>query len=327
MSAPRPAARGRPGAVPLRDGHRAARSRSITSAAATATAKSASAPACRGFCRWKGTCRCSTSAPRSRARRLYRVPGLRGRVLSSRATRAASSTCRSPGWTPAVRGTEGQPMAILIDRTKRVLVQGITGREGMARAQLMSDYGTQVVAGVHAGQRRRRRSRACRCSTRSARRGSTPGRSTSACCSFRRRWSRTPRWRRSTPGVKLLVIVPDRVPIYDVLRDRGTPRNGRGAHFVGPNTLGVLSPDAGVLGMIGGRADSARQWFFQPGRWASPAAAAASRPAWPTTSREAGIGASTIVHVGGDRVVGTAAPEIARLFEHDPADRSGRDVR
>ena len=39
-------------------------------------------------------------------------------------------------------------MSILIDQTKRVLVQGITGREGMARTKLMREYGTQVVAGV-----------------------------------------------------------------------------------------------------------------------------------------------------------------------------------
>src|SRR5947208_2034793 len=43
-------------------------------------------------------------------------------------------------------------MAILIDRTKRVVVQGITGREGQARARLMLDYGTRVVGGVTPGK-------------------------------------------------------------------------------------------------------------------------------------------------------------------------------
>src|SRR6185295_18218961 len=43
-------------------------------------------------------------------------------------------------------------MAILIDETKRVLVQGITGREGQARTRLMLDYGTKVVAGVTPGK-------------------------------------------------------------------------------------------------------------------------------------------------------------------------------
>ena len=43
-------------------------------------------------------------------------------------------------------------MSILIDQTKRVLVKGITGREGMARARLMKEYGTNVVAGVTPGK-------------------------------------------------------------------------------------------------------------------------------------------------------------------------------
>ena len=43
-------------------------------------------------------------------------------------------------------------MAILIDETKRVLVQGITGREGQARTRLMREYGTNVVAGVTPGK-------------------------------------------------------------------------------------------------------------------------------------------------------------------------------
>jgi succinyl-CoA synthetase alpha subunit len=43
-------------------------------------------------------------------------------------------------------------MSILIDQTKRVLVQGITGREGIARTKLMVGYGTQVVAGVTPGR-------------------------------------------------------------------------------------------------------------------------------------------------------------------------------
>ncbi|HEY6564610.1 MAG TPA: succinate--CoA ligase subunit alpha, partial [Pirellulaceae bacterium] len=43
-------------------------------------------------------------------------------------------------------------MSILIDETKKVIVQGITGREGMARTRLMRDYGTQVVAGCTPGK-------------------------------------------------------------------------------------------------------------------------------------------------------------------------------
>jgi succinyl-CoA synthetase alpha subunit len=116
-------------------------------------------------------------------------------------------------------------------------------------------------------------------------------------------------------GVRLLVIVPDRVPIYDVLEiDQAAKRAGTG--FIGPNTLGVLSPAQGVLGMMGGQAESARAWFF-PGP-----IGITSRSGGITTSiayylAQAGIGASSLVHVGGDAVVGMPHAEVLRLFEQD----------
>jgi succinyl-CoA synthetase alpha subunit len=117
-------------------------------------------------------------------------------------------------------------------------------------------------------------------------------------------------------GVPLLVIVPDRVPIYDVLAI-AHEADRRGARFIGPNTLGLLSPGRAVLGMIGGRADAARAWFKQGSVGVS------SRSGGITTSiayylSRAGVGLSTIVHVGGDAVVGMPHPAIMREFEADP---------
>jgi succinyl-CoA synthetase alpha subunit len=206
-------------------------------------------------------------------------------------------------------------VAILIDQSKRVLIQGITGREGQVRTKLMMDYGTNVVAGV------------------------TPGRSGEtvydlpvydtvgeACEAV------------GTPdvsvifvpgpavkdaaleaidaGVKFLVLVPDRVPIYDVLEVALVAKQA-GARFLGPNTLGCLSPEKAVLGMMGGRAASARQWFK-----AGPVGVA-SRSGGMTSSMayyigKEGIGQSTIVHVGGDAVVGLPLPEVVALFQDDP---------
>jgi succinyl-CoA synthetase alpha subunit len=117
-------------------------------------------------------------------------------------------------------------------------------------------------------------------------------------------------------GVKLLVIVPDRVPIWDVLAISNAAKDA-GANFTGPNTLGILSPGKAVLGMIGGRATSARSWFF-PGP-----VGVTSRSGGMTSSTayylaQAGIGATTLVHVGGDAVVGLPHPEVIKLFQQDP---------
>jgi succinyl-CoA synthetase alpha subunit len=206
-------------------------------------------------------------------------------------------------------------MAVLIDENKRVIVQGITGREGRARAKLMKEYGTDIVGGVTPG------------------RGGQEVEGLPVFDTVEEAWEnlgpfdvsvlfipaplvRSAALEAIAAGVRLLVIVPDRVPIYDVLEIvRAAERSG--AKFVGPNTLGVLSPGKGVLGMIGGRAVSARSWFF-PGP-----VGVCSRSGGITSSMayylaQEGIGATTLVHVGGDAVVGLPLPEVVRLFQADP---------
>lgn len=64
-------------------------------------------------------------------------------------------------------------------------------------------------------------------------------------------------------GIKLTVLVPDRVPVWDAMEIAAAAK-ANDARFIGPDTLGVLSPGKAVVGMIGGRAESARQWF-KPG--------------------------------------------------------------
>src|SRR6266700_1319051 len=137
-------------------------------------------------------------------------------------------------------------MAILIDETKRVLVQGITGREGRARTRLMREYGTNVVAGV------------------------TPGKG----------------------GQTLLGV-----PVFN------TPREAVNA-----------------VGMIGGRAESARQWF-KPGIPTGVGVISRSGGMASSTGYylgQAGVRISTIAHIGGDAVLGIRIPDAALMFEADP---------
>jgi succinyl-CoA synthetase alpha subunit len=116
-------------------------------------------------------------------------------------------------------------------------------------------------------------------------------------------------------GVKLVVIVPDRVPILDVLEIAAFAEK-HGARFVGPNTLGLVSPGKAVLGMIGGRAERARDWF-KPGNIGVTSRSGGMTSAISYYLTEAGFGQSTIVHVGGDAVVGLSHPEVASLFQED----------
>jgi succinyl-CoA synthetase alpha subunit len=119
-----------------------------------------------------------------------------------------------------------------------------------------------------------------------------------------------------TGGIRLLVIVPDRVPMYDVLEIAQVAKSS-GSRFLGPNTLGVLSPGKAILGMIGGRAVSARSWFF-PGPVGIISRSGGITSSMAYYLAQEGIGATTMVHVGGDPVVGTPIPDVVKLFQDDP---------
>ncbi len=210
-------------------------------------------------------------------------------------------------------------MAILIDETKRVIVQGITGREGQARTRLMLDYGTKVVGGVTPGKGGGEvlgipvfNS----CAEAAAAVGPVdisvlfvPGPAVKAAALD-----------AISAGVKLLVLVADRVPVWDAMEIAAAAAK-TGARFVGPNTLGVVSPGRGLAGMIGGRAESARQWFKPP---RPTGVGVISRSGGMGTSTayyvgQAGVRISTIVHVGGDSVLGLRIPDVALMFEEDAA--------
>ncbi len=115
-------------------------------------------------------------------------------------------------------------------------------------------------------------------------------------------------------GIPLLVIVPDRVPLYDVLVIAQAARQA-GARFVGPNTRGVLSPGKGMLGVLGDRAG--RAWCF-PGPVGITSRSGSMTSATAYYLAREGIGATTLVHVGSDAVVGLPHAEVVRLFEQDP---------
>src|SRR3954447_11431641 len=209
-------------------------------------------------------------------------------------------------------------MSILIDQSKRVIVQGITGREGQARARLMLDYGTKVIGGV------------------------TPGKGGQVVLGLpvfdsvaqavqqlgtidvSVLFMPAPTVKQAAieaieAGVKLLVLVPDRVPVWDAMEIAATAR-ANGANFVGPNTLGVLSPGRAVVGMIGGRAESARQWF-KPGIPSGVGVISRSGGMASSTGYylgQAGVRISTIAHIGGDAVLGIRIPDAALMFEADP---------
>ncbi len=206
-------------------------------------------------------------------------------------------------------------MAILIDEKTRVLVQGITGREGRARTRLMKGYGTNVVAGVTPGKGGQEVEGVPVYDSVYEAVEKVGGIDATAI------FVPAPLVKAAAleaidAGIKLLLLVPDRVPIHDVL-EIAAHAERRGARFIGPNTLGVLSPGRAVLGMIGGRPETARQWFRQGDIGVSSRSGGITSAISYYISR-AGFGLSTIIHVGGDAVVGLPHPDVMLLFQQDP---------
>jgi succinyl-CoA synthetase alpha subunit len=209
-------------------------------------------------------------------------------------------------------------MAILIDEKKRLLVQGITGREGRARTRLMREYGTNVVAGVTPGKGGQ--------TVLGIPVFNTPQKAVNSLGEIDISVVFVPAAgvkdaaiSAIDAGIKLTVLVPDRVPVWDGM-EIAAAATANGAMFLGPNTLGAVSPGRAVVGMIGGRAESARQWF-KPG--VPKGVGVISRSGGMASSTgyylgQAGVRISTIVHIGGDAVIGIRLPDAALMFEADP---------
>src|SRR6516225_8086986 len=209
-------------------------------------------------------------------------------------------------------------MAILIDEKKRVLVQGITGREGRARTRLMREYGTNVVGGVTPGKGGQNVLGVLVFNTPQEAVNSL-GNIDVSVVFVPASGVKEAAISAIEAGIKFAVLVPDRVPVWDAMEIAAAAK-ANDATFLGPNTLGALSPGKAVVGMIGGRAESARQWF-KPG--VPKGVGVISRSGGMASSTgyylgQAGVRISTIVHIGGDAVIGIRLPDAALMFEADP---------
>jgi len=205
-------------------------------------------------------------------------------------------------------------LAIIVDKNKKILIQGITGREGMTRTKLMVEYGSNVVAGCTPGKGGMNVNGIPVFNT-VMESVEKIGKIEISVLFVPAPLVKNAALEAMDAGINLVVLIPDRVPLYDVLEiDKAAFETG--AKFVGPNTLGVLSVGEAVLGMIGGRAAAANSWFKKGN------VGITSRSGGITSSigyylSKAGVGLTTLVHVGGDSLIGMPHPDVLKLFEKD----------
>jgi succinyl-CoA synthetase alpha subunit len=196
----------------------------------------------------------------------------------------------------------------------RVLVQGITGREAAMVVGHMLAYGTPVVAGVtpgRGGQQVHGVPVYDMVAQAVARHGAT-----ATVISVPPAGALDAVLEALAAGLRLLVLVTERVPRHDALK-AVTAARAAGATLIGPNCTGLIAPARRLkLGPIGG---DRPERCFAPGRVAvvSRSGGMTAECAWMV--RRAGEGVSVAISVGGDPLVGTRPAEALARLEHDPA--------
>ena len=205
-------------------------------------------------------------------------------------------------------------MAILADKHTKALVQGITGREAASFTKDMLDYGTRVVAGVTPGKKGQEVHGVPVYDTIRGALREHPA--DASVISVPPAMVREAALEALDNGIRLLIIVTERVPRKDVIEFLEVARD-KDARVIGPNTLGLISPGKVKLGMAGGPVEDLRK-AYTPGP-----VGIASRSGGMTTEianllTVNGIGQSTCIGIGGDPVVGSNFLQLIPLFDEDP---------
>lgn len=199
-------------------------------------------------------------------------------------------------------------MAILVDRHTRLVVQGITGREGSFHTEQMLAYGTQVVAGVTPGKGGQQVHGVPVFET--VRQAVAETGANTSIIFVPARGAADAILEAAEAGVAVVVCISEGVPTLDMIRVRRA-LEGSGTRLVGPNCPGVITPGKAKVGIMPGH-------IHAPGPVGVVSRSGTLTYEVVYALTQAGIGQSTCVGIGGDPVLGTGFVEVLELFEADP---------
>lgn len=203
-------------------------------------------------------------------------------------------------------------MSILITKNTKVLVQGITGKEGAKATRAMLDYHTNVVCGV------------------TPKKGGQESEGRPVFNSIAEAMAQFPDINVSAiyvppfaakaaileaieNNIPLISVIGERIPIHDTAYCLAAAKE-KNIRIIGPSSLGFIAPGIGRVGVVGGPLVNE---IFTPGSIGiiSRSGGMTNEVSWQL--RKAGLGQSTAVHVGGDLLMGTTYADLLRLFERD----------
>ncbi len=204
-------------------------------------------------------------------------------------------------------------MSILIDENTTFIIQGITGREAVNMTRECLDYDSKVVGGVTPGRGGRDVYGVPVYDT--VREIVAKEHVDGSVITVPAPFVRDAAFEAIDNGVKLLVIVTERTPRYEVAQVLELARM-RGTRVIGPNCLGIITPGKSKMGGIGGPAANTRQ-AYTPGRIGVMSRSGGMTTEISNSLTAAGFGQSTAVSIGGDPMIGSSYAELMPLFEAD----------
>ncbi len=199
-------------------------------------------------------------------------------------------------------------MSILLDSTTRLVVQGITGREGLYHTRNMKAAGTNIVAGMTPGRGGQTVEDVPVFDTVSEAKQATGA--NASCIFVPPPGAADAIMEAAAAGIKLIVCITEGIPVIDMTRAMLVVRE-YGATLIGPNCPGMCTPGKGKIGII-------PYQIFTPGPVGFISRSGTLTYEVVALLTEAGLGQSTCIGIGGDPIIGSTFIDHLRLFEKDP---------
>lgn len=199
-------------------------------------------------------------------------------------------------------------MSILVNKDSKVIVQGITGRDGSFHASKMKQYGTNVVGGTSPGKVGQEVDGIPVFNT--VRDAVTSTGANTSIIFVPAAFAKDAMLEAADGGIKLIVCITEGVPVEDAVYAHRYIKT-KGANLIGPNCPGLISPEGALVGIMPTN-------IFKKGGTGVISRSGTLTYEVVYNLTQAGMGQSTAVGVGGDPVVGLYFEDLLRMFQDDP---------